>query len=133
MHALTRAPAAPRGTPAGTHRGMTIIEVMVAMFLLTVGLLALAGLAASASKAVRAGGIQTIASALAQSRFDSLSSVPCATLATTAPTRGSATTREIRESWIVTDGRNVKRLADTVRVPGRRTPLVFVSVIPCRD
>ena len=124
MHALT--PAAPR-------RGMTIVEVMVAMFLLTVGLLALAGLAASASKTVRAGGIQTVASALAQSRFDSLSSVPCATLATATPTRGTATTRGIRESWIVTDGRNVKRLADTVRVPGRRAPLVFVSVIPCRD
>ena len=112
---------------------MTIVEVLVAMFLLTVGLLALAGLAASASKAVRAGGVQTVASALAQSRFDSLSSVPCAALATAVPTRGTATTRNIRESWVVTDGRNVKRLADTLRVPGRRTPPVFVSVIPCRD
>lgn len=112
---------------------MTIIEVVVALFLLTVGLLALAGLAASASRTVRAGGVQTVAAALAQSRFDSLSSVPCAGLAALQPTRGTATTRGIRESWIVTDGRNVKRLADTVRVPGRRTPLVFVSVIPCRD
>jgi hypothetical protein len=39
----------------------------------------------------------------------------------------------VRESWTVTDGQNIKRLADTVRIPGRTRPVVYQSVIPCRD
>jgi hypothetical protein len=44
-----------------------------------------------------------------------------------------STLRGVREAWVVTDGWNVKRLADTLTVPGRATPLVYVSVIPCRE
>jgi type II secretory pathway pseudopilin PulG len=113
--------------------GMTIVEVVVAILMLSVGLLALAGLAAGASKAIRGGGTQVVAAAVAQSRFDSLSSVPCATLANGGATSGSSTTRGITERWSVTDGRNIKRLADSIDVPGRTKKLVYLSVIPCRD
>jgi prepilin-type N-terminal cleavage/methylation domain-containing protein len=127
----TPRPLAPRAV-ARERRGLTLTEVVVAILLLTVGLLALAGLAASASRAVRGGGIQVVAAAVAQSRFDSLMSVPCAGLANPT-TLGSATTRGVAEKWTVTDGKDVKNLADTVRIPGRTTPVVYRSVIPCRD
>ena len=114
--------------------GFTVIEVIAAIMLLAMGLLAIAGLGVSASKMTRRGSGQTLASAMAQSRFDSLASVPCKGLAPGAtPTRGVSTVRGVRESWVVTDGWNVKRLADTLTVPGRTTPLVYVSVIPCRE
>ena len=122
-----------RRAVADARRGMTIVEVIVAIIVLSVGVLALAGLAAAASKTIRGGGTQTVAAAVAQSRFDSLSSVPCAGLAAAGTTTGTATTRGVKESWVVTDDRNLKRLADTVRIPGRTKPAVYVSVIPCRD
>ena len=116
------------------RRGLTLVEVILAMFMLSVGLLALAGLSAGASKAIRGGGTQVVAAAVAQSRFDSLSSVPCAGLAANGgTTAGSATTRGVREQWTVTDGRNIKRLNDLIEVPGRTRQLVYQSVIPCRD
>jgi type IV pilus assembly protein PilV len=117
-----------------TRSGFTVVEVIAAIMLLAIGLLAIAGLAVAASKTTRRGAGQTLAAAMAQSRFDSLASVPCAALAPGATlTRGVSTVRGVREAWVVTDGWNVKRLADTLTVPGRATPLVYVSVIPCRE
>jgi prepilin-type N-terminal cleavage/methylation domain-containing protein len=57
--------------------GFTLVEVLMAVMLLAVGLLALAGLGATALRTVRGGSTQTVAAAVAQSRFDSLASVPC--------------------------------------------------------
>ena len=126
-------PRAPRPV-AGARRGLTLVEVVVAIILLSVGLLALAKLAASAAIAVRGGGTQVVAAAVAQSRFDSLMSVPCAGLAAGGNrTTGTSLVRGVRESWSVTDGQNIKRLADTIEIPGRTRPVVYQSVIPCRD
>jgi type IV pilus assembly protein PilV len=130
---VTGAPGVTRRGVAGGRAGLTIIEVVIAIIVLSVGLLALAGLGASASRTIRGGRDQTLAAAVAQSRFDSLASVPGAQLAVAAPTVGAAETRGVRERWVVTDDRNLKRVADTVRVPGRTRPLVYISVIPCRD
>jgi type IV pilus assembly protein PilV len=129
LHLRARSRTSPR-----TRSGFTLVEVIAAIMLLAVGLLAIAGLGVVASKTTRRGAGQTLAAAMAQSRFDSLASVPCAVLAPGAtPTKGVSTLRGVREAWVVTDGWNVKRLADTLTVPGRATPLVYVSVIPCRE
>ena len=118
----------------GRRAGFTLVEVIAAIMLLAIGLLAIAGLGVVAAKTTRRGAGQTMAAAMAQSRFDSLASVPCAALAVgSTPTKGVSTVRGVRESWVVTDGWNVKRLADTLTVPGRATPLVYLSVIPCRE
>ena len=125
---------ARRRSARGPRSGFTLVEVIAAIMLLAIGLLAIAGLGVVASKTTRRGAGQTMAAAMAQSRFDSLASVPCATLAVgSTVTRGVSTVRGVRESWVVTDGWNVKRLADTLTVPGRANPLVYVSVIPCRE
>jgi prepilin-type N-terminal cleavage/methylation domain-containing protein len=132
--AARRAPRPVARPVARERRGLTLVEVIVAIILLAVGLLSLARLAASAAIAVRGGGTQVVAAAVAQSRFDSLMSVPCAGLATGGNrTTGTSLIRGVRESWSVTDGQNIKRLADTIQIPGRTRPVVYQSVIPCRD
>ena len=128
----TRSRPRPRRLPRG-RSGMTLIEVIVAVTLLAIGLLSVAGLGITALKTTRGGSQQTVAAAVAQSRFDSLSSLPCRTLAVSTPTTGTATTRGVVERWRVVDGFNVKRLTDSLTVPGRANPLVYLSVIPCRD
>lgn len=128
----------PRATARATRapadrRGFTLIEVIAAIMLLSIGLLAIAGLGVVAAKTTRRGSTQTLAAAIAQSRFDSLSSLPCASLAAAGATSGTSTTRGVVERWRVVDGWNVKRLTDSLTVPGRANPLVYQSVIPCRE
>jgi type IV pilus assembly protein PilV len=128
----SRRPPPPRRGP-GPRAGFTLVEVLLAMMILSVGLLALAGLGVTASVGARAGTQQTIAAAVAQSRFDSLASLPCRDLATAGPTTGTALTRGVRERWVVRDGVNVKNFVDTLTFPGRTRPLVYLTVLPCRD
>ena len=119
--------------PPQDRRGFTLIEVIAAIMLLSIGLIAVAGLGVVAAKTTRRGSTQTLAAAIAQSRFDSLSSLPCASLAANGVSSGTSTTRNVVERWRVVDGWNVKRLTDSLTVPGRANTLVYQSVIPCRD
>jgi prepilin-type N-terminal cleavage/methylation domain-containing protein len=116
-------------------RGFTIIEILVAIILLAVGLVSLAALGPATMKLTKGGAVQTAATALSEARFDSLASIPCQTLAANgSPTTGSGSReRGIREKWVVTDGYNVKRLVDTLWLPGRTRPLVYQNVLPCRE
>ena len=118
---------------ARARAGFTLVEVIAAILLLSIGLLAIAGLGVVAAKTTRRGSTQTLASAIAQSRFDSLSSLPCNSLANGGPTSGTSTVRGVEERWRVVDGFNVKRLTDSLTVPGRTSVLVYQSVIPCRE
>jgi len=127
-----RRPLARRAHRA-RRAGFTLVELLVALVLLTVGLLAMAGVAVTASKQIRAGGTQTVAAAIAQSRFDVFAAQACSNLANNPVVVGTATTRRIVEKWVITDGNDVVFIADTVRIPGRTRPLVYLSVLPCRD
>lgn len=129
----TRAPRRLRARRLAPRAGLTIVEMLVAIVLLGVGLLAMGGLAVTASRQVRGGATQTVAAAVAQSRFDLLASTQCSNIANKPVFVGTATTRRVQERWVITDGNDVVFVADTVRVPGRTRPLVYLSVIPCRD
>jgi len=119
---------------AGDRRGFTIVELIVAILILTVGLLGLAGTSAVIMKQMGSGSRTTVAAAVAQARLDSLSGVDCTLLANGATTTGTNNTgRGVTESWVVTDGNDVKNVVDTVKVVGLRNNLVYFSVIPCRD
>ena len=79
------------------------------------------------------GGVrQTVAAGVAQARLDSLTSLSCAQLAAGAAT-GYSSTRGVKESWTVTDGRNIKTIAVNIQIPRRTKTLVYSMVIPCRD
>ena len=130
------APATSAAGPVSARAGFTVIEVIVAILILTIGVLALASTAAVVTKQMASGNRQTVASTIAQARFDSLSSVDCTQLAAGgAPNTATVTYRggQVAETWTVTDGNDVKNITDRVFVHGLRDTLVYTSLIPCRD
>lgn len=91
-HAAGRA---PRG-----RRGFSLIELMVAMMLLTVGVL---GLASVSAYAIRQDSVATRANSatlVAQSRMERLRSKRCADIASSS---SPVTTGNVTESWTVTN------------------------------
>lgn len=115
------------------RRGLTIIEIMVAIFLLGVGLLGLAGFTIASNKQYRGAVLQQRAALIVQSRFDSLTSVTCTLLAASGTQSGSGSSMGVSERWSVADGNDIKIITDTVRFAGRTLPLAYRSIIPCRD
>jgi len=79
------------------QRGFTIVEVIIAIIILSVGLLALASSAAVATRMIAQGQRYSEASAMASERFELLRSVPCDSLA-----NGSATADQFTVAWRVT-------------------------------
>jgi prepilin-type N-terminal cleavage/methylation domain-containing protein len=121
----------PRG-----RAGVTLIELMIALFIIGVALLGLAGFSASVTRQLGGGGRQTLAATRVQSRLDSLSSIaPCSNVASAAvPLKvGTYTNRGVRESWVIRDGNNVIYVTDTVSFRGRTAPLVYHSILVCRN
>ena len=130
------ASAGADASAARDRAGFTVIEVIVAILVLTIGVLALAGTAAVVTKQMATGNRQTVASTIAQARFDSLASVDCTQLAAAGATNtGVVEYRkgQVSETWTVTDGNDVKNIEDKVYVYGLRDTLVYTSLIPCRD
>ncbi|MCO4098764.1 MAG: hypothetical protein HEQ38_05015 [Gemmatimonas sp.] len=112
--------------------GITLMEVLIAVIMITVAVGGLLGSSASVARQMGGGGSQMVAASLAQARLDSLTSLSCAQLAAGAAS-GNTTQRGVRESWTVTDGRNIQTIDVRVRVPRRVNELRYQMVIPCRD
>ena len=131
---MSRRHAAERPAPRGRD-GMTLVELMVALFVLGVALLGMAGFSMQVTRQLAGGGRQTVAATIVQSRLDSLSSIaPCRTIiANGATSTGTLTTRGVRESWVIADGNNVIYITDTVTFRGRTRPLVYQSILVCRN
>ncbi|HWP71954.1 MAG TPA: prepilin-type N-terminal cleavage/methylation domain-containing protein [Gemmatimonadaceae bacterium] len=123
----TRRPA-PR-----KREGMTIIEVIVAMMILTFGLLGMAGFSLTVTKQFKASTKQEAAALMVQSRIDSLASIRCQALAPSGPQTGTLVNLGVTENWVIADGNDIKILTDTVTFSPRTRPLVYRSIIPCRD
>ena len=93
--------------------GFTIVELIVAMLMLTIGLLGLAGVGAVVLKQMKGGTYQTIAASIAQSRFEQLEGDPCASIIS-----GAATVRGMSETWTVANlWLRAKTVYDTVAFP----------------
>ena len=123
----TRRPA-PR-----KREGMTIIEVIVAMMILTFGLLGMAGFSLTVTKQFKASTKQEAAALMVQSRIDSVASIRCQALAPSGPQTGTLVNLGVTENWVIADGNDIKILTDTVTFSPRTRPLVYRSIIPCRD
>jgi Tfp pilus assembly protein PilV len=111
---------------------MTLFEVLIAVIMLAVAVGGLLGSSASVARQMGGGNTQTVAASLAQARLDSLTSLSCAQLEAGAAS-GSTLQRGVRESWTVTDGRNVKTIDVRITIPRRVNQLRYQMVIPCRD
>jgi len=79
------------------NRGFTIIEVLVAVLVLTIGVLALVGTAGLVTRMVAQGHIDSEATALAAQRFEILRSEGCANMAAS----GSVTDGPYTIAWRV--------------------------------
>jgi Tfp pilus assembly protein FimT len=129
---MTRRPR--RRLAARTARkGVTIIEVIVAMMVLTFGLLGMAGFSMTLTKQFKASTRQEHAALMVQSRIDSVASIRCENLAPSGPQTGAVTMLGVTEKWTISDGNDIKILVDTVTFSPRTLPLVYRSIIPCRD
>ena len=80
-----------------SNRGFSLIEVVVAMVILTVGVLALAASAGAISRLSAEGGRSSEAATVASSRLERLRATTCANMVS-----GSATSGPISEVWRVT-------------------------------
>lgn len=122
-----------RRLATSARTGVTIIEVIIAMIVLTFGLLGMAGFSLTVTKQFKASSKQETAALLVQSRIDSIASIRCELLAPSGPQSGTQTVLGVTEWWIIEDGNDIKTLTDSVIFSPRTRPLVYRSIIPCRD
>lgn len=125
-----------RRRPAtGDRRGVTLVELIVALLVLSIGLMSLASVSGTVARQLAGGNQQTVAAMVVQSRFDSLASVaPCRSIVANGASRGgTAVTRGVSERWQIRDLANVIQITDTISFRGRARPLTYTSLIPCRD
>ena len=108
--------------------GFTIVELLVAIVVMTVGILALAASAAVVTRFTRVSTQQTVVATAAQSRMERLRATNCASI-----TAGVDTVRKVYMTWAVRTiprGRVVTLSAAYDGPRGRRTK-VFMEVVPC--
>lgn len=125
---LTRAPRRPVRR-RGDARGLTLVELVVAVMIFTVGLLGLASTAGVVVRQMGEGASQTIAAQTAASRFESLRATPCLNV-----TGGTAKVRSgVSEVWIRQTAPRSIIVTDTVKYTsrGKTRRYVYRSVIPC--
>ena len=117
------------GLGKGGRAGFTLVELMVALMVFVVGVLAVTSSSAVVMTMVGGSQRRTIAATVAESRFERLRALSCA-----AQTNGYGETRGVRETWDVVPGPLANDV--TVRVTfassgGRVTSQTYRTYIPC--
>jgi prepilin-type N-terminal cleavage/methylation domain-containing protein len=115
------------------RRGVTMIELVVALMIVSVGLLGLTSAAAMLSRLMGGGSMQTRVAASANSRLETLRSMSCANV-----TSGGDTVRRVISRWTTQNvmsgaARRGVSVTLTVTYPtarGTRTQ-AFRTVLPC--
>lgn len=122
-----------RRPAARPRRGVTLIELIVAVTILLVGLLSIVGISASITRSLGQARQESLAAMAAQSRFEQLAGTVCTSLPVGSVQQ--ATSRNITERYVVVDaGNNTRMLYDTVTWKTYRTTrkVAFRTLIPCR-
>jgi len=115
------------------RKGVTLVELLVAVTLLAVGLLAIVGVSASVTRSLGESRSDNLAAFYAQSRFEKIAGLRCSTL--TLNTWTTETLRGVTEKWwIVDNGNNTRLVTDSVSWTTRRGTRrqAFSSLLPCR-
>jgi prepilin-type N-terminal cleavage/methylation domain-containing protein len=111
-----------------SERGLTLIEILVAIVILGIGLLVLAGGSVAVTQNLTGSGLSSVASARAQAKLDELRSIG----ASTSPWCGSAnfagsaapqTFGKITLSWTITasGAERIVRVITAYQLPGGKT------------
>ena len=115
------------------RRGLTLIELIVAVTILMMGLLSIVGISASVARSLGESRSDGLAATAAQSRFEQIAGTSCSSFTLNSWT--TETTRGITEKWAVMDaGNNTRMMYDSVSWQTRRITrrAAFQSLIPCR-
>ena len=123
----------PRLRPRRHHarRGFTLIEMIIAIIVMSIGIMGLAGTATYVATQMGGGAAQTVAAAMASRVSDSLSARRCS-----AVVSGSQTRRGVTMSWVVADSTRTKWVTSQVQYKPKRgatKTLNYVTVIQCPD
>ncbi|MGH7509437.1 MAG: prepilin-type N-terminal cleavage/methylation domain-containing protein [Gemmatimonadales bacterium] len=109
-----------------SSRGLTLVEVLVAVVVLGVGVIALVGTSALVTRMIGRGKVETRAALVASSRMEALRLAAHATSPRcTAPefaTGGPAISGGMTESWVVPTSGRVRRVRVTVTYLTARGP-----------
>ena len=111
-----------------SRSGFSLIELLVALVLLSGGLAVAAGVSLHAMRAVASGGRRSVAAALAAGNLESLASMPCANRVT-----GSATNRGVSLTWSVLDSAGMSFVQQSVAFVGGSglVTKTFETLLPC--
>lgn len=111
-----------------SQRGFTIVELVIAVMVFSVGLLALAGTSSAILMAMTSTKSRTIAAGVAESRLERMRTTACASRAS-----GSATTRGIAEAWTLTRLARADDVTVVVTFLSNHQPRTetFRSFMPC--
>lgn len=109
-----------------------MVELIVAILVMTIGLLGLASTAGVVTKLMSGARRQTVASNVVQARFEVMRNRLCTSL-----TSGSEATRNVRERWTVSFPKPTMALVvdsvSYVTMSGHpRTVRAYRSYVPCR-
>lgn len=130
---MTRRQVKRRRQLVRARKGVSIIEVIIAMIVLTFGLLGMAGFSLTITRQYKSSTKQETAALMVQSRIDSVASIRCQALAPSGTQTGTVTRLGVTEKWVIEDGNDIKTLYDTVTFSPRTRPMAYRSIIPCRD
>lgn len=110
-------------------RGFTLIEVVVAIVILAVGALALAGSAAVTVRRMSEAARRSSGVTMARSRAEAAMASTCGSIAS-----GSETARGVRSDWVVSIGAVSAELSQRVSYPTNRGIRSddFLTAAPCR-
>jgi prepilin-type N-terminal cleavage/methylation domain-containing protein len=127
----TRRSARRRAEDGRDRRGLTLIEMIIAIIVMSIGIMGLASTASYVATQMGGGNAQTIAASYATKISDSLSARRCSALVD-----GSQTKRGVSVAWTVADSSRTKWVTETVQYKPKRgatKSLTFVTVIQCPD
>lgn len=99
------------------QRGFSLIELIVAILILTVGILGLAATAGQVTKMVGWGGRYGASAVVASAQLEQLRATPCGSLGTS----GTATKGIYSLSWTITSSGNLRTMTLTVSYPNGRS------------
>lgn len=118
-----------RASKRRTRRaGFTLVELMVAMLMFTLGMLAMASTSAVVIRQMGDAGRMSVAANVARSRIERLRAESCSGAKT-----GTATTRSVVEAWVVTPMTRSAQIEVTVTYATRlgSRSKSYRSMVPC--
>ena len=111
-------------TTAKREAGFTLIEVLIAIGIVSIGILALLQMAGASTIMLRDGRLRTLAGAMSASRLDNLRLAAASTdPACTALSGGSATSVHGTETWTIAGSGRSRTVIETVQVSNGRRQL----------